>query len=259
MWKVAKPKPTKKERLHCCLVCRKKCRHEDYSLNLHVPNSHNAIDGLHSNWVDDSIIASQRPSKRLIEKFDIVKQFQTFSVEAVINLQRPGEHPFCGDGILDGSGFSYEPEVFMQNGIHYYNFPWDDMGVPSVDVMLNITHVIAFIISRGGKVRYSPNHYFPAERLNERGREGKGRKGQGLCCLISFESSRSTLYRTSCSMKKNRLLCIVMQDWEELDLSLPATLCMENGAIHNMQSMKSGYTGAHLKIKFLLRVSMFRV
>eukprot|EP01028_Stygiella_incarcerata_P012019 TRINITY_DN720_c1_g1_i1.p1 TRINITY_DN720_c1_g1~~TRINITY_DN720_c1_g1_i1.p1 ORF type:complete len:1382 (+),score=487.06 TRINITY_DN720_c1_g1_i1:382-4146(+) len=40
----------------------------------------------------------------------------------------------------------------MQNGIHYYNFPWDDMGVPSMDVMLNITHVIAFIISRGGKV-----------------------------------------------------------------------------------------------------------
>lgn len=34
-------------------------------------------------------------------------------VTAVFNLQEPGEHPFCGDGISSRTGFSYTPELLM--------------------------------------------------------------------------------------------------------------------------------------------------
>ena len=58
----------------------------------------------------------------------ILKQFKNFSkihiaaikvssvrcgIKSVINLQHPGEHASCGFG-LEESGFSYNPEDFMQ-------------------------------------------------------------------------------------------------------------------------------------------------
>ncbi len=69
-----------------------------------------AIKGLHSNWVTKDIIASQRLSNRLIEEYDIMQQFKEAGVKAVLNLEEPGEHPFCGDGIYDHKvGFAYNP------------------------------------------------------------------------------------------------------------------------------------------------------
>jgi len=62
---------------------------------------------------------------------------------AVINLQAMGEHPLCGDGIHP-EGFSYRSEEFMDHGIFFYNYGFTDMGVPSIDVMMNILHSIAF-------------------------------------------------------------------------------------------------------------------
>lgn len=69
-----------------------------------------AVQGLHSNWVTPHIIASQRLSNRLIEEYDIMGQFRDLGVTAVLNLEEPGEHPYCGDGIYDPKvGFSYNP------------------------------------------------------------------------------------------------------------------------------------------------------
>ena len=48
----------------------------------------------------------------------------------VINLQREGEHPFCGDKILIESGFSYDPQILINEGIKYRNFGWEDMSIP---------------------------------------------------------------------------------------------------------------------------------
>ena len=42
-------------------------------------------------------------------------------VAAIINLQEPGEHPFCGDGIVAKTGFSYTPENLMNNQISFFN------------------------------------------------------------------------------------------------------------------------------------------
>ena len=42
----------------------KACKHEDYHYNL---NNNNAILGLHSNFITENVIASQRPSEVLIK------------------------------------------------------------------------------------------------------------------------------------------------------------------------------------------------
>lgn len=41
-----------------------------------------------------------------------------WGITAVINLQHPGEHANCGFG-LEKSGFTYNPEDFMDNGGTY--------------------------------------------------------------------------------------------------------------------------------------------
>lgn len=83
----------------------KSCKHEDWTC-LENP----AIKGLNSNYITDRIIASQRLSTRLIREFDLLQKLVALKVRAVINLQEPGEHASCGDGILQSTGFSYDPE-----------------------------------------------------------------------------------------------------------------------------------------------------
>jgi protein tyrosine phosphatase domain-containing protein 1 len=59
-------------------------------------------------------------------------------VGAIFNLQEPGEHPSCGDGIDDKVGFSYNPEVFNNSGIAYYNYHWQDLKVTNSKQVLMI-------------------------------------------------------------------------------------------------------------------------
>jgi protein tyrosine phosphatase domain-containing protein 1 len=58
-------------------------------------------------------------------------------VTAIFNLQEPGEHPYCGDGIKMRSGFSYTPETLMNNGISFFNFFWKDLTNPTFERCLN--------------------------------------------------------------------------------------------------------------------------
>lgn len=71
---------------------------------------------------------------------------------AIFNLQEPGEHPYCGDGINLKTGFSYTPELLMNAGISYFNFYWKDLTNPTFERLLNITQVMDFVIKNGGKV-----------------------------------------------------------------------------------------------------------
>ena len=58
------------------LLCRfcggRACRHEDWQKQ----KQKSALKGLHSTWICDQIVASQRPSSRLIKEHGIVQQFQ---------------------------------------------------------------------------------------------------------------------------------------------------------------------------------------
>ena len=64
-------------------------------------------------------MALQRPSTRLNKEFDLPTKL---GINSIFNLQVINEHPNCGDGIEESSGFAYLPEDFMNEGVFYYNF-----------------------------------------------------------------------------------------------------------------------------------------
>lgn len=52
-----------------------------------------------------------------------------------------GEHESCGPGNMAVSGFTYNPETFMAAKIGVYNISWRDMGVPTLEKMMDIVQV----------------------------------------------------------------------------------------------------------------------
>ncbi|KPM02936.1 tyrosine phosphatase domain-containing 1-like protein [Sarcoptes scabiei] len=67
----------------------------------------------------------------------------------LINLQEPGEHSNCGPPLEESSGFSYEPKIFMDNDIYFYNFKWKDFCDISLNSLIDIVKVISFGIEQG--------------------------------------------------------------------------------------------------------------
>lgn len=108
-----------------------------------------AIKGLYSSWITDNILAMARPSTELIEKYNIIEQFERCGIKTIINLQRPGEHASCGNPLEQESGFTYLPEAFMEAGIYFYNFGWKDYGVASLTTILDMVKVMAFALQEG--------------------------------------------------------------------------------------------------------------
>jgi hypothetical protein len=136
-----------------CLFCRGKgCKYENYENWLHTRNTHNAIEGVFSNWITDEVLAMARPSTRTLREYDIIGQFRAAGVGAVFNLQQPGEHRRCGDGVTDADGFSYAPDEFTSQGIAFHNLGWRDMSAPTCEAMLDIVQLVAGAIVRCGKV-----------------------------------------------------------------------------------------------------------
>jgi hypothetical protein len=82
--------------------------------------------------VENIIVASARLSNKKIKDFDLIKQMKDLKITAIFNLEEPGEHPLCGDGLVsDSIGFSYDPTIVSNAGIAYYNFYWQDLKVTS--------------------------------------------------------------------------------------------------------------------------------
>ncbi|XP_010893605.1 protein tyrosine phosphatase domain-containing protein 1 isoform X2 [Esox lucius] len=132
-----------------------------------------AIRGLYSSWVTENLLAMARPSTVLIEKYNIIDQFQRCGLKTVINLQIPGEHASCGPNALESeSGFSYRPEVFMENGIYFYNFGWNDYGVGSLTSILDMVKVMSFAMQEG--------------KMAVHCHAGLGRTGVLLACFLVF-------------------------------------------------------------------------
>ncbi|XP_056138481.1 protein tyrosine phosphatase domain-containing protein 1 [Lampris incognitus] len=108
-----------------------------------------AVRGLFSSWVTDDIVAMTRPSNHLIEKYDIIEQFQRLKIKSIINMQLPGEHAHCGPPLDPDSGFTYSPQVFMENDVFFYNFGMPDFGVFSLVAMIDAVKVLAFAVKEG--------------------------------------------------------------------------------------------------------------
>ena len=97
-----------KETFICVFCGGKSCKHEDYR-NHQNP----AIKGLNSDKIDDNIYASQRPANSLIKEHNLIAKFKELNIGFIVNLQLPGEHPYCGPiDKLDESVFSYSPSLY---------------------------------------------------------------------------------------------------------------------------------------------------
>ena len=155
-----------------CLFCGgTKCPCEDYK-----KNPKNAIEGLNCDIINNEIYASQRPSNTLIEKYNLVKKFHNNNIGLIVNLQRPGEHPYCGPNALDPlSGYSYSPSIFTSEGIKVKLSGWKDMDVPdSLYFMLDIIKEIYDMIKIKKKKVLVHCH------------AGNGRTGIVIACYLIY-------------------------------------------------------------------------
>ncbi|KAF0771456.1 hypothetical protein AaE_002446, partial [Aphanomyces astaci] len=129
----------------CRLCGGPKCRRCSESAALAKPTS--PVTGLHADWATDSMLGMMRPSSRLFQAYRIVEQFQRLKIKAVFNLTLPGEHPYCGDGLV-ASGFPYDPETdLMAHNIQCYNFGWEDMTTPTLAFMVDLVKVMTGVLS----------------------------------------------------------------------------------------------------------------
>ncbi|XP_061591820.1 protein tyrosine phosphatase domain-containing protein 1 [Cololabis saira] len=131
-----------------------------------------AIKGLYSSWITEHLLAMSRPSTEIIEKYCIIDQFKRNGIKTVINLQIPGEHANCGPPLEPESGFSYRPEVFMENTIYFYNYGWDDYGVANLTSILDMVKVMAFALQEG--------------KVAVHCHAGLGRTGVLIACFLAY-------------------------------------------------------------------------
>ncbi|KAM3616952.1 uncharacterized protein V6R79_000273 [Siganus canaliculatus] len=156
--------------MQCSIGCGgQSCKYDNPS---YWKDDEQAIKGLYSSWVTDHLLAMSRPSTEIIEKYNIIDQFRRSGIKTVINLQIPGEHASCGNPLEPESGFSYRPEVFMENNIYFYNFGWSDYGVASLTTVLDMVKVMAFALQEG--------------KIAVHCHAGLGRTGVLLACFLAF-------------------------------------------------------------------------
>ena len=169
-----------KDKLRCFFCGGLKCKHENYKTNL---DYNNAITGLHSNFITDDVIASQRPSQVLIEYYKLLAAFKALGIGLIVNLQREGEHPYCGPNAynLTSTGFSYNPSVFTADNIDCKLSGWKDMSVPtSMNFMLDIVKDMSEMVRDHQKKVLVHCH------------AGYGRTGVVIACYMLFNSEKDS-------------------------------------------------------------------
>ncbi|XP_061584176.1 protein tyrosine phosphatase domain-containing protein 1 isoform X2 [Cololabis saira] len=159
--------------MQCSMACGgKACKYENPS---RWSEKEQAIKGLYSSW---------------------------WGLKTVINLQRPGEHASCGNTLEQESGFTYQPETFMEAGIYYYNFGWKDYGVASLTTILDMVKVMSFAVQEG--------------KMAVHCHAGLGRTGVLLACYLVFTSQmnadQAILFvrakRPNSIQTRGQLLCV---------------------------------------------------
>nr|XP_012142877.1 PREDICTED: protein tyrosine phosphatase domain-containing protein 1-like [Megachile rotundata] len=193
--------------IQCAIFCGgSRCKYENPRAWRPV---HMAIQNIFSHWVTDDVLAMARPNTAQIIKKDIIAQFQGWSIKTIINLQTPGEHASCG-GPLEESGFTYDPNIFMKNGIYYYNFALKDYGDATMSKLLDMVKVVAFAVQEG--------------RVAIHCHAGLGRTGVLIACYLIYslrvranDAIRFVrMKRPSAIQTRGQILCI--QEFEHFVL-----------------------------------------
>jgi hypothetical protein len=187
----------RKETVRCMVCGGKDC--SKCGLNAYKKLEKPAIEKLHSSWITDYIVAMQRPNNEALEKGGALEDMKKKKITAVFNLTEPGEHPYCGTGILHDCGFPYTPEIIMKAGsklsdfplflllfvfsfllsfliviffvVKHFNFCWQDMTVPSIQQMMDIVNIAIHEIDAGGKIAVHCH-------------AGFGRTGIAVACIM---------------------------------------------------------------------------
>ncbi|KAJ3169020.1 hypothetical protein HDU87_000894 [Geranomyces variabilis] len=180
--------------IHCFFCGGKDCKWENWKPWADKPGANNALDGLYSNWITPSILAMQRPSTRLMAAFGLPAAFRAAGLASIFNLEEAGEHAACGDGIEAASGFSYMPEAWMNAGVFYYNFGWQDMNVPDFSHMLSIAQVMAYALEDGQKIAVHCH-------------AGLGRTGLAIACYLVYGLNMES-NKAIALVRKNRPLSV---------------------------------------------------
>ena len=195
-----------KETFICNFCGGKNCKHENF-LNHKNP----AIYGLNSDKIDENIYASQRPSNSLIKKYDLISKFKELEIGLIVNLQLPGEHPYCGPDSLNESGFSYSPSFFESEGIHVGLYGWKDLDIPN-----SLYHMLQVV-----KTMYDYIHNLKKKVLVHC-HAGYGRTGTTIACYKIFDESISAevardeirKIRPECIQNKNQFnYCVKFQEY----------------------------------------------
>ena len=169
-----------KDKIRCFFCGGKRCKHEDFTKN---ENPNNAITGLNSNYITPNVIASQRPSELLIQKYSLISVFKQMNIGLIVNLQREGEHPYCGPNAynLTSAGYSYNPSMFSGDDIRCKLSGWKDMEVPSsMNFMLDIVKDMTAVVKDEHKKVLVHCH------------AGYGRTGVVIACYMLFNSEEDS-------------------------------------------------------------------
>jgi len=234
-------KPFAQKLTFICKFCGgKSCKHENY---LTHPGS--AIKGLNSDWVTGDILAMQRPSSRIIKEFNITQEFNKIGINAIFNLQEPGEHPHCGDGIHPASGFSYFPEEFYEHGIYFFNFCWRDMTAPSTDVILKILKQMSFSLMNGNKIAIHCH-------------AGRGRTGLIIAAWLIYHNNM-TAKEAIKHVRSKRKGCIQSKSQEEILFKLDKEIRESRIIFHSAPKFKlDDYLFHQKKLLPLIKTSEVR-
>jgi protein tyrosine phosphatase domain-containing protein 1 len=159
-----------KDQFRCLFCGGLTCKHENWRNN---PKT--AINGLNCDLIEDFIFASQRPSTVLIKEYNLIDSFKEKNISLIVNVQREGEHPYCGpNNGLESSGFSYDPDDFIKEGIDVIHSGWKDMGVPdSASFILRIVKEIYEVVSK-------------KQRVLVHCHAGYGRTGIVIACFLIY-------------------------------------------------------------------------
>ena len=163
---------------YCKVFCKgKSCIYEVPLLEkekVRTSSSTIAIYPLLSNWITDTILATQRPSQIHILHTNLVQKFKDNGITGIFNLQVAGEHAHCFQGLV--GDFSYDPLSFTDQGIQFFPFGWIDMKVPTTDLVLRMAQVMDMHIKDGGKIAVHCH-------------AGLGRTGLAIACYFLYSQT----------------------------------------------------------------------